>query len=105
MDLDEQKNIVETEYLKLLSHYLKTGKITLPDAKEATREFLAFLPFTDFSDMQYKLKSFTDSHPYFQEIYITFLNNQEAKNTAKVINQMKSLIKENKVDEALNLVK
>ncbi len=105
MNLEEIKNIVETDYLKLLSQYLKTGKIKLSEAKEVTKEFLALLPFADIEDMQTKLKSFTEKHPEFNQVYITFLNKEDLEKTADLVGKMKVLIRENKIDEALNLIK
>jgi hypothetical protein len=105
MDLEEFKNTVETEFLKLLSQYLKTGKIKLLEAKEVTKEFLAFLPFVDKEDMRNKLKSFTEKHLQFNQVYITFLKKEDFEKTADLIGKMKVLIKENKIDEALNLIK
>lgn len=105
MDLEEIKNIVETDYLKLLSQYLKTGKISLPEAKEVTKEFLSLLPFVDIKDLQAKLKSFTEKHPEFNQVYITFLKKEDLEKTAELVGKMKVLVKENKIDEALNLIK
>lgn len=105
MQLEEIKNIVETDYLKLLSQYLKAGKIKLPEAKEVTKEFLALLPFADIEDLESKLKSFAERHPEFNQIYITFLKKEDLEKTADLVGKMKVLIRENKIDEALNLVK
>lgn len=105
MDLEEIKNIVETDYLKLLSQYLKTGKIKLSEAKEVTKEFLALLPFADKLDLQMKIKTFTEKHPEFNQVYITFLKKEDLEKTAELIEKMRVLIKENKIDEALNLIK
>lgn len=98
------KNSVETDFLKLLSGYLKTGRIKLPLAKEITKEFLAMLPFNDLPDLQSKLKSFTLLHPEFNEVYLTLLSKEETENTTALIGKMKLLIKENRIDEALSLV-
>lgn len=105
MDLEEIKNIVETDFLKLLSQYLKTGKVKLQEAKEITKEFLALLPFIDEEDMQTKLKSFTEKYPEFNQVYITFLKKEDLEKTADIVGKMKVLIKENKIDEALSLIK
>lgn len=105
MNLEEIKNIVETDFLKLLSIYLKTGKIKLLEAKEVTKEFLALLPFTNKVDLQAKLKSFTEKHPEFNQVYITFLQKEDLEKTADLIGKMKVLIRENKIDEAVDLIK
>ena len=91
--------------MKLIIQYLKTGKLKLADARTAAKEFLALLPFKDKDDLKSKLQDFTGKHKQFNQVYITFLKVHEEIKTAEMIAKMREYIRENKIDEALQLVR
>lgn len=105
MDMKQLTHEVETELLKIMIRHLKSGKLKLPMAKTIAKEFLAFLPFENDETMNTKLKSFTDKYPDFKSIYISTLEEEEDKSVSELLTKMRGYMKENKIDEALKVVK
>ncbi len=95
---------LEEEYLRLLVDFLQRGDITSDQAKLITKDFLKMTPFTSSEDMEKKIEAFTMEHPEFGGLYINLLTLERSKNDEDLINQMRAHIKENRLDEALNLV-
>ncbi len=61
-------------------------------------------PFSSQQDMEKKIEDFTMRHPEFGGLYINLLTLERTRNDEDLINQMRNHIKENRLDEALNLV-
>ena len=95
---------VENIYLTTLIKLVKNNTIPVKEGKKITREFLALRPFQDMADMRAKFKAFTDEHTEFLPMYVTFMHHEEIHNTGGLLSQMKDLISNKKIDEALALV-
>ena len=95
---------VERKYLRILADNLKNGSLTLEEAKNHTREFLSFLPFSSFEDFKKKIYEFTLKNPLYQKIYLMILNYEEEIKTKGLLERIRVLIKENNFEEALKVV-
>lgn len=96
---------VENDYLLLIATLLRTGEIDFATAKKSAQEMLTLLPFTTYEDMQTKLKQFTEKYKTLRKLYISFLKDLEQDKTNHLIERMRGLMKDNKIDEALQLAK
>ena len=103
MDLEKIANSIELEYLKILSIFLKSGQINVDKARETTQEFLLLLPFKDFDDIKTKINQFLVKNKEFKDLQIILLRKIEESKTTNILERMRSLMKSNKIDEALNL--
>ncbi len=94
---------VENEMLLKIINLLDSGTYTLEKAQEAAREYLTLTPFKDPEDFHAKLKAFTDKHIDLKIMYLTLLNFDEEKKTGDLLLKMRSLMKDNKIEEALKM--
>lgn len=102
--LNEIIEKVENDYLKILVELLQNDEVEIDEAKRSTEEFLAMTPFTSIDDLQTKVKKFTEDHAEFGSLFIKLLNYEQEKDTHALIEEMRSHIRENRLDEALKLV-
>ena len=105
MEFEEIVHLIETDFLKIIISLLKSGQLSIDEAKKIVREFLGLLPFVNMGDLHDKLKAFTSNHQEFSSVYITLLKLRDEEKAMELVTDMKQLIKDNKIDEALALVK
>jgi hypothetical protein len=98
------KNI-EKEYLRILIDLMKNGSFNLQKAKDKTREFLAFLPFVSYEDMNSKIKQFSKDNSDFDNLFTLYLDLEEKEKTTNVLAKIRSFMEKGNVNQALNLVK
>lgn len=98
-------DLVETDFLKVIVKVLNDGTLTLEQAQAVTREFLALAPFTDKDDLDKKVQAFIEKYSDFKPVHLAFLQYDEKKKTDELLAQMRQLVKENKIEEALLLAK
>lgn len=94
---------LQVEFLKRIALLIERGKIDLATSKVWAKELLALLPFTSLDDLKQKVQGFSTKYPMLENLpfMITkFEENLKAKQTAE---QMTTLIKSEKHDEALSL--
>lgn len=94
---------IEEEYLKILIKQLQEGDIDTAQAKQLSIEFLNLTPFQTSEDMETKIRSFTEAHPEFGGIYVNLLKYEDEARTSALLNQMRTHMKNNDVDQALHL--
>lgn len=94
---------IEKEFLKIIIDNLRNGTLKLSEAKENAKSFLDLLPFASFEDIKKKIGNFVLKYPLYQKIYLSVLNIEEEVKTQSLLNRMRSLLKENKIDEALKV--
>lgn len=97
------KNI-EVEYLRLLASLLRNGKINRQYAQDSAKEFLALLPFTTPDDIHDKIKSYTEKFESLIPLHAYVVNEIDKNQTHTVLEKMRSLIKNNEIDEAVTLI-
>lgn len=97
------KNI-EVEYLRLLANLLRKGKIDRQYAQDSAKEFLALLPFTSPDDIHDKIKTYTEKFEYLVPLHGYVVNELDKDKTHNVLAKMRTLIKNNEIDEAVNLI-
>src|SRR3989344_3413055 len=103
MDFNKFANSIEIEYLERLSSLLKSGEIDVDKARKISKEFLLLLPFESLDDIKSKIGGFLAENMKFENLRIILLKNIEEVKTSNVLEKMKTLLKNNKIDEAINL--
>ena len=104
-DFQQFATTLETDYLRILIGLLRSGRYRVKDVQEKSTEFLGFLPFTTIEDMEAKIKTFSEKYPECAKLYITVLNYKAQNQSNALLAQMREKMKENKMDEALQVVK
>lgn len=97
-------NNLQKEYLKLVVKYLKDGTLDLTAAKNRTKEFIAIFPLITFEDAKSKLSKFTHLYQEFGSLTI-FLLKTEEEITQQLLKKMQVYIRQDKISQALNLMK
>lgn len=95
---------VEIEYLRLLVTLLKEVKSDSTHAKSSTDAFLKLLPFVEDNAMLEKLDKFGRDFPLFTSLHVYALGQVENLKTNELLEKMRGLMKDEKVNEAINLV-
>lgn len=102
-----QKLTTHLEYLFLQSliRGLRNKNIDIPEAKKYATAFLELEPLTSLEDAKVKINQLSQLYPKFSipEDYIDLYYQEQQKDD--LLEKMKQYIKENKIDEALNMVK
>jgi hypothetical protein len=96
---------LDDNFLQILIDILKNGIMAVEPARAITREYLALKPFPTFQDLKTKIKDFVTKHNEFAKINIFILQKEEDEKTQGLLTKMKDLMNQNRVEEALNLVK
>lgn len=104
MSLEDTVDKVKKDFLKEVIELLKSGKMGLEEVKQSTKEFLSLNPFESFDSLKNKLRTFTDKYEFFRPVYMTVLQIEEDKKTSELLKKMRGYIKENKIDQSVNLV-
>lgn len=95
----------EIEYLKIIVKLLNSSELKVEEAKDSAVNYLPLLPFSDMNDLQEKTKKFIEKYPWAQGLNIFILKKIEDSKTSDVLNKMRSLMRGNKIDEALAVAK
>jgi hypothetical protein len=103
-ELEKMVTVIEKEYIQQLIDLLHQDKINTPEAKISAQEFLALGPFVSLQDLEQKLKGFGEKYPLFNPLYMTMYAYVEKAQTDSKVQKMHELIKQDKIDEALQLV-
>src|SRR6187401_3290097 len=101
----ELEKRIEIEYLRVIADLLQKDELTVEVAKQSANDFLALLPFNDFADMEAKLKNFIDKYPQLVNLEVILLQSKEDTKTKVLLEKMRDLMKNNKVNEAIQLAK
>lgn len=95
---------VEIEYLRQLTKILKEGKADRVLAKTSAQAFLKLLPFADDNDMLLKLGNYGEEFPLFTKLHVYALGLIEELKTKEVLAKMRVLMKNDNIEQAINLV-
>ena len=94
---------LQIEFLKRIALLIERGKIDLATGKVWAKELLSLLPFTSLEDLKQKVQSFATKYPLLENLPFTITKFEEDLKTKQTAEQMTTLIKSEKHDEALNL--
>ncbi len=95
----------ELEYLHIIIKLLESGEITVDEAKESAQYYLTLLPYADMNDLQTKTNRLIEKYSWTSKLNIFIMNKLETFKTKDVLEKMRSLMHENKIDDAINLTK
>ena len=95
---------MEIEYLKLLAGLLKDGKINRQIAKDSAKTYLTLLPFSSDEDIQTKIKTFVEKYPMLDKYQVIVMDAIEQIKTAQILEKMRTHLKNDNIEEAINLV-
>lgn len=83
---------IEIDFLSTLSDLLAAGEMTVPQAKQASAEFLLMLPFSSEDDMQKKVNILVEKYAHlekFQAILLTYIDEEK---TTKLLERLRTYI-------------
>lgn len=83
---------VEIDFLKAISEQLEKGRISFPVAKQAGKDFLAFLPFISEDDMQQKMKKICEKYPALEKVYAILLTYVDEEQTSELLDKLRLYI-------------
>ncbi len=101
---DEFVKKIEIEYLRILAKLLRDGKINRTQAKESAKTYLKMLPFSSNEDLLTKVKEFIKSFPMLDAYEIYVMHEIEQIKTNEVLEKMRTHLKNDNIEEAINLV-
>lgn len=104
-NLQKVTDHVEYLFLKQIIKGLRDETITPEQAKEFAQKFLPIEPFQSLDDAKEKIHSYVTAHQQFRplEDYVNAFHGDLQAD--KKVEQMKQFIKENKLDEAIQVAK
>jgi len=94
---------IDNNYLQALIDVLEKEIMDEPTAKSATQQYLSLAPFTSFEDLKTKIQSFLKTYPQFERVMAFVKGYEDEERTKDVVAKMNSLIKNNQIDEALQI--
>jgi len=96
---------LQIEFLKRIALLLERGRVDIKTAKMWGSELLSLLPFTSLDDLRQKTQGFVAKYPLMENLTLAITKFEENVSTTKTAQEMAALIKSEKHDEALSLVK
>jgi len=99
------KHQIEYLFLKKIIAGLRDGSISVAKAKEYANVFLSIEPFTSIEDAYNKTNQFVAKHSEFTIIKDYMDAFEKEKDVAAKIDKMREHIKQNNLDEALQVAK
>jgi hypothetical protein len=94
---------LQVEFLKRIALLIERGKIDLVTGKVWAKELVSLLPFTSLDDLKEKVQGFATKYPLLENLPFTITKFEENLKVAQTAEQMTTLIKSEKHDEALSL--
>jgi hypothetical protein len=104
-DIQKITDHVEYLFLKLIVRGLREHTITPEQASGYAREFLPIEPFQSFEDARTKIHAYVTTHGHFTSLQAFIDGLHEEQESDRKVESMKKLIKENKIDEAIQIAK
>jgi hypothetical protein len=104
-DIQHITEQVEKLFLKQLARGLSEQNITPEQAKSYAQSFLPIEPFQSIEDARTKIHEYVAAHDIFRSLQIYIDGIHEEIESDRKVEAMKSLINENKIDEAIQVAK
>ena len=96
---------IENELLDIITQNLDQEKMTVEQAQEIAKEFLALLPLQDKKDLLEKLYKFGLDHTETKSLYIKFAKPVEEEERQRKLRLMSEHIKNGQIEHALAIAK
>lgn len=94
---------IDNNYLQALIDVLEKEIMDESTAKFATQQYLSLAPFTSFEDLKTKVQTFLKTYPQFERVMAFIKGYEDEERTKDVVAKMHGLIKNNQIDEALQI--
>ena len=101
----EEIEAIEKELLDEIVKNMEQNKITMNDAEQAAKDFLALLPILDKKDLLEKLKRFAQDHYEGQGVFLKYVKPFEEEERLRKLDAMAGHIKKGNIQEALSVAK
>lgn len=102
---EDEVQEVEKELLDEITKNLEENKMTMDDAQQTAKDFLALLPIQDKKDLLEKLRLFAKGHTLGQGVFLKYAKPQEEKERVEKLHAMATHIKVGNIDQALQIAK
>lgn len=103
--MQDEVEEVERRLVALIIKHLEQEKLDPNRAKQLSTDFLALLPFSDKKDLLSKLQTLSQSYEEAQEVYVEELATVHEKETEQKLIQMRNLIQQGKIEDAISIAK
>ena len=102
-ELNKLTEQLEYIFLKKIIEGLKDNSLSISQAKEKAQLFLNLQPFTTSEDVKLKIQKFTSENVSFADLTDLVNSFHIEQKTDRVIEEMKDLIKTDRLDEAIEV--
>ena len=96
---------IEEELFNEIVNNLEQASITVEEAQQLARDFLALLPLEDKKDLLKKLYTLSQKHNEARKIYIEYAAPYEEEERQKKLTLISQHIKSGKIEDALAAAK
>lgn len=96
---------IDTQYIQVLIDVLEKNILDEATAKTITQKYIDLAPYASYEELKNKINTFTQTYPQFERLMKFVNENEEATRTKEVVSKMFDFIKQNQVDEAIQVVK
>ena len=104
-ELTKLKEHLEYMFLKVIINGLRDNSISIEQSKAFAQEFLVSEPFASVEDARAKIHSYTTTHPQFITLRGYIDSYHQEQKVSEVIEKMRTHIKNNDIDQALQVAK
>lgn len=106
MDTEDYRKKIELEILEIIEQKLKAREMNAQRAKEVAQYVLATLhPHMDINQIHAVVQNFDDHFPELIPVVLQVSNDYEEQVKKVVTEHVGNLLKQNKVDEATDILK
>ncbi|MCR4324713.1 MAG: hypothetical protein NUV69_03420 [Candidatus Curtissbacteria bacterium] len=104
-DLEQLTDSVEKDLLFYIITHMRESKITMGQAQNLARDFLAILPAVNKEDFLGKINTLGEKYPEAKSVYLKHAAPYEDEKAKAAVSQMQQLIRGGKVEEALEVAR
>lgn len=89
---------LEAQLLKVLIAKLEEASLSVEDAQERAKAFLALLPFASLQDADIKLKQYSKTYPEFAPVELMLLQYEDKQATTEQLMQLRQRLQSLQVE-------
>ena len=104
-DIAQLNHKLESLYLRTIITGLRDGSITVEESRLFSKAFLQKEPFQSLEEAKQKIYAYVSENPKFEKLKAYIDAYHEEQQVDSKIEQMRAHIKNNNIEEALNVAK